>query len=59
MSLSKYGKTNYEVKVPISYEYAREVAVSASNAQPDISTQYRYKGTSRRRTCSRGWTRRP
>lgn len=42
MALSKYGKTNYEVKVPISFEYAREVAVSANNAQPNISTQYRY-----------------
>jgi len=42
MSLSRYGKTNYEVKVPISFEYAREVAVSADVTQPNLATQYRY-----------------
>ncbi len=42
MALSKYGKTNYEVRVPISFEYAREAAVSSSVSQPDIATQYRY-----------------
>ena len=41
MALSKYGKTNYEVKVPISFEYAREVAVSASTAHSNAATQYR------------------
>lgn len=42
MSLSKYGKTNYEVKVPISFEYSREVAESANVSQPTKTPQYRY-----------------
>ena len=42
MALNLYGKTNYEVKVPLALTYSREVGRGPDIYQPSIATQWRY-----------------
>lgn len=42
MALNLYGKTNYEVVQPLSFEYNRTVAVLQYSDTTDLVSQYRY-----------------
>ena len=56
MSLNLYGKTNYEVEVPLSVMYAREAAVQADIWQPTRETQWRYTRRARKTYSFKGMT---
>lgn len=42
MALSSYGKTNYEVVVPMTIDYGRTTAITPNVYQPQLDLQYRY-----------------
>ena len=42
MALNLYGKTNYEVVVPMTIEYGRTTAITPNVYQPTLDLQYRY-----------------
>lgn len=42
MALNLYGKTNYEVVVPLTIDYGRTTAITPNVYQPTLDLQYRY-----------------
>lgn len=56
MALNLYGKTNYEVRVPLSLQYSREPVITKSLQQPLLATQWKYSRMAQKTYLFKGMT---